>query len=124
MSRAEIKDAIRAYLLCTRELNVDFMPINPDAINYALRLIGKTMANKSIIKWIRKYFKDKQKHAAKEESEDTGYKQIDKIVVCKNKKGQKYLEPQEFIFLVAHAENRIERLKDFPGCLHMLKTGR
>ena len=35
------------------------MPLNPEVINYALMLIGKTMAVKAVKKWIRQYFKDK-----------------------------------------------------------------
>jgi hypothetical protein len=48
MTRSGIRDGIRAYLLCTRDLGMDYMPINPEAINYALKMIGKVMAVKSI----------------------------------------------------------------------------
>lgn len=48
MTRSAIRDGIRAYLLCTRDLGMDYMPINPEAINYALQMIGKTMSINSI----------------------------------------------------------------------------
>jgi len=42
-----------------RELDQEYMPINPQVINYALKLVGRTMSTNCIKKWIRHYMKDK-----------------------------------------------------------------
>ena len=57
LSRNQIREGIKAYLLSTRELGVKFLPINPEVIVYTLRLIGKMMSVKAIKKWIRQYFR-------------------------------------------------------------------
>ena len=103
---------------------MDYMPLSPDAINYALKLIGKTMSVKSIKKWIRQYYKEKKADKVKEQPEFTGNKIIDKITKDRPVKPDQGLYPHEFLFLIAHAENRITKLKEFPSCLKMLRTGK
>ncbi|CAI2387703.1 unnamed protein product [Moneuplotes crassus] len=122
MNRMQIKEAVQAYLYTTREIGKDWIPLDPEIIVKCFRTMGKSMSKKSIQKWIEEYFKDKEFHEIKEEPPLTGYKYTDDCIKDRPVKPADGLYPHEFIFLVAHADNRIRKLKEFPSSLKMLKS--
>ena len=114
MTRERIKECIKAYLLCTREIGIDYLPLDARPIQYALKLMGKAMAEKSIKKWIHKYYQDKKKDKVKERPQLTGNKLTDSVIKDRPIKPEEGLYPHEFLFLVLHAEDRLRKLKEFP----------
>jgi hypothetical protein len=66
-------------------------------------------------KWIRQYFKDKKGDGITGDSELTGTKIIDDLTKSRPVKPDQALHPHEFLFLVAHSEDRAAKLKEFPG---------
>ena len=71
---------------------------------------------------INNKYRDSKEDKVDPESELTGNKFIDDFINADNSHAEQCLKHHEFLFLLAHAENGIKLLKDFKGCLKMMKS--